>query len=115
VVQYTRKDGVAAMTRLLDARRSLDAVFCAAGDACATGMLAVARERGIKVPEQIAVMGYDDSPLASISDPPLTTVRQPLDQIAREAHRLATEAPAELLARPRTILLEPTLVKRASA
>ncbi|HYD41479.1 MAG TPA: substrate-binding domain-containing protein [Anaeromyxobacter sp.] len=112
---YTRKDGLAAMTRILGERAGTDAVFCAAGDACATGLLARARERLVKIPDQIAIVGYDDNPLASISDPPLTTVRQPLEQIAREAHRLATVSAAEILERPTTTLFEPRLVVRQSA
>ena len=115
VVQYSRREGAAAMSRFLDAKRWPDAIFCAAGDTCATGLLAAARERRVKVPEEVAVVGYDDSPLAGISDPPLTTVRQPLDRIAREAHRLATEEAATILAKPKAVLFEPTLVVRASA
>jgi DNA-binding LacI/PurR family transcriptional regulator len=114
-VEYNRKDGMTAMARLLDGRRKVDAVFCAAGDFCAAGVLAVARERGVKVPGQVAVIGYDDIPQAAIADPPLTTIRQPLARIAREAHRLATEAPAALLAAPKRVLLPPELVVRTSA
>ncbi len=112
---YSRKDGMAAMTALLARPRKIDAVFCAAGDACATGMLAVARERKVKVPEEIAVVGYDDSPLAAIADPPLTTIRQSMEEIAREAHRLATSMTTQILASPKTVLVEPKLVVRQSA
>lgn len=113
--EYSRKDGQAIMARILDERRPVDAVFCAAGDTCAMGLLATARERGVKVPEQLALVGYDDLPTASISDPPLTTLRQPLEQLAREAVRLATEHTAELLASPQSLLIAPVLVQRASA
>jgi DNA-binding LacI/PurR family transcriptional regulator len=112
---YSRKDGMAAMTALLSGLQKIDAIFCAAGDACATGMLAVARERRVKIPEEIAIIGYDDSPLAAIADPPLSTIRQSMDRIAHEAHRLATQATAEILARPKTVLVEPKLVLRQSA
>ncbi len=112
VVNYSRRDGVEAMAKLLDDWPTLDGVFCAAGDVCATGLLSTARERGVKIPDQLGVVGYDDNAVAAASD--LTTVRQPLDQIAREAYFLATEASAEILARPRKLLLEPQLVARAS-
>ena len=115
VVEYSRGDGKSAMAALLDGRRGLDAVFCAAGDACAAGMLATARERNVKVPEQIAVLGYDDNPLASLTDPPLTSVRQPLEAIASEVFRLATDATAEILESPKTVLFPPELVLRGSA
>jgi DNA-binding LacI/PurR family transcriptional regulator len=111
---YARKDGLEALVRLLQADRKIDAIFCAAGDACATGLLAGARERQVKVPEQIAIVGYDDSPLASISDPPLSTIRQGIDEIAREAFRLATDERAGLVDQPVRRLIEPKLVVRAS-
>jgi DNA-binding LacI/PurR family transcriptional regulator len=111
---YVRKEGEAAMARLLRERPKLDAVFSAAGDTCALGVLSVAKEAGLKVPEQLAIVGYDDIPLASISDPPLTTIRQPLDTLAREAHRLATQCTEEILASPKQIVIEPVLVPRST-
>ena len=115
VVEYTHRDGVQAMKRILGARRKLDGIFCAAGDATATGLLAEAQSQGVKVPEQIAVVGYDDSPLAAISRPPLTTVRQSAEKMAAEALKLASLATAEILVRPRKVLLPPELVVRRSA
>lgn len=115
VVEYAQREGLRAMRALLERERPPDAVFCAAGDACAAGLLAAARERGVKVPETVAVLGYDDLPLASIADPPLSTLAQPLERLAAEAYRLATEATEELLARPKKILFEPTLVVRRTA
>jgi len=114
VVDYSRKDGVTALTELVRRKRRIDAVFCAAGDVCATGVLAEARERRLEVPGELAVLGYDDNPLASISHPPLSTLRQPLEEIAAQAWRLATESTAEILARPKRVLLKPALVQRGS-
>ncbi len=115
VRDYTHRDGVQAVARLREERRTVDAVFSAAGDATATGILAAAREQRLQVPEQLAVVGYDDSPMAAISDPPLTTVRQSLESLAQEALQLATSAAEELAASPRKRLLTPTLVQRRSA
>lgn len=115
VRDYTHRDGVAAMARLREQRRTIDAVFSAAGDATATGILAAAREQRLSVPEQLAILGYDDSPMAAISDPPLTTVRQSLEKLAGEVLRLATGPAAELLECPKRHLLAPTLVQRRSA
>ncbi len=112
---YSQKDGVEAMTRLLHERRRLDAVFCAAGDATAAGMMGVARQRGIRIPEQLAVVGYDDSPMAAIATPPLTSIRQSPEEFAAHAHALATERREECLASPQRILFPPELVVRASA
>jgi LacI family repressor for deo operon, udp, cdd, tsx, nupC, and nupG len=114
VPDYSRKDGTTAMQTLLDEHRGVDAVFCAAGDVCAAGMLAVARQRGVRVPDEIAVVGFDDNALASISDPPLTTIAQPAEAIADQAFRLATVETAAVFATPRRILLPPALVVRGS-
>lgn len=115
IVEYMQRDGVKAARILLDRKRPPDAIFCAAGDACAMGILSVARERSVKIPEALAVLGYDDSPLASISNPPLSTVAQPLEQMVMEAFRLATEAKEEILSRPKKVLFEPRLVLRQTA
>lgn len=115
VREYSRKDGVTAMIELLGHRPAIDAVFCAAGDLCATGMLAVARERRVRVPEQIALIGFDDHPTSGICQPPMTTIRQPLDQIAAAAYRLATDEAAGTSARPQRLVFPPELVQRVSA
>ncbi len=112
--RYARKDGVAALDELLAYHRGVDAVFCAAGDLCAAGVLSAARERGLKVPGDLAVVGFDDNAVAAISDPPLTTIRQPLQRLADEAFRLATAETAALLARPQRVIFPPQLVVRAS-
>jgi LacI family transcriptional regulator len=112
---YVRTDGEAAMDRLRKEHRKVDAVFCAAGDTCALGVMAVAREAHMKIPEQLAIIGYDDIPLAAISDPPLSTIRQPMDAIAREAHRLVSQCREEILARPARSFVEPSLILRRSA
>ncbi|NYE46963.1 LacI family xylobiose transport system transcriptional regulator [Spinactinospora alkalitolerans] len=76
------------------------AVF-AGSDLQALGLYEAARELGVRVPEDISVVGYDDLPLARWVGPPLTTVRQPLTEMAEEATRLALslsrgERPANL-------------------
>lgn len=114
VKTYSRKEGVDAMERFLDEGRKFDAVFCAAGDVCATGILAAARAQGQRVPEQLALIGYDDNPAAASADPPLTTLRQPVERIAAEAYQLATAGSAAALDRPRRALFEPELVVRVS-
>lgn len=114
VVEYSRAEGVSALATLLQ-HHGLDAVFSAAGDLCATGLLAAAREKHLRVPDELAIVGYDDNPVASVSNPPLTTVRQPLEHMAAEAYRLATEGRAEILLKPARKLFDPEIVRRASA
>ncbi len=75
--------GEAAMTELLERTPNLDGVF-AASDQLASGALAALRRAGRRVPDDVAVGGFDDTSVAATTDPPLTTVRQPLDQVAKE-------------------------------
>jgi DNA-binding LacI/PurR family transcriptional regulator len=79
---YSREAGVTAMRRLA-ASPDLDAVFVAS-DLLASGALVELRRSGRRVPDDVAVGGFDDSRIARESDPPLTTIRQPLEQVARE-------------------------------
>ncbi|WP_144124306.1 LacI family DNA-binding transcriptional regulator [Catellatospora sichuanensis] len=87
---YSRHSGEAAMHELLDRVPDLDAVFVGS-DLMAAGALAVLRERGRRVPEDVAVGGFDDSAIAGSTHPRLTTVRQPLEQVATETVRLLLE------------------------
>ena len=73
---FSLASGVAAMRELLDAYPDLDAVFVAS-DTMAAGALSVLRERGLRVPDDVAVVGFDDSPAATDGDVKLSTVRQP--------------------------------------
>ncbi len=72
---FEQEGGAAAMARLLDRVPDLDAVFVAS-DLMALGALAELRRRGRKVPDDVAVVGFDDIELAAVTDPPLTTLRQ---------------------------------------
>ena len=82
---YSAASGYAAMRSLL-ASAQPDAVF-AGNDTIAVGAVAAVHERGLRVPEDVAVVGYDDIPTAPFLSPPLTTVRVP----ALEQGRLAGE------------------------
>ncbi|GAA5171394.1 LacI family DNA-binding transcriptional regulator [Viridibacterium curvum] len=74
---FTESGGVLAMTRLLDSQEHFTAVF-AANDQTALGARMVLHRRGIRVPDDISLVGFDDLPAAAFQTPPLTTVRQPL-------------------------------------
>ncbi|GAA3237555.1 hypothetical protein GCM10020256_57100 [Streptomyces thermocoprophilus] len=80
---------------LLDGPDRPTAIF-AGSDLQALGVLEAARRKGLSVPEDLSVVGYDDVPAAQWSSPPLTTVHQPLRQMAEEAARmlLAPQDPA---------------------
>src|SRR5207253_3092118 len=78
---------IRAMRALLEQRPDLDALF-AASDLMAAGALQVLREAGRRVPEDVAVVGFDDSPFAASTVPPLSSVRQPIEEWGRELTRL---------------------------
>jgi DNA-binding LacI/PurR family transcriptional regulator len=86
VGDFTRDSGATAMRQLLADDPALDAVFVAS-DLMAHGALRSLREAGRRVPEDVAVVGFDDITLARYTDPPLTTVRQPIEEIGRTIAR----------------------------
>jgi DNA-binding LacI/PurR family transcriptional regulator len=85
---FTEEGGAAAMARLLERPgEPVDAVF-AASDLMAAGALRALRGAGRRVPEEVAVVGFEDSAVARYAQPPLTTVRQPIEEMGRQATRL---------------------------
>jgi len=75
-----------AMAQLLASGREFDAIFTGDDDN-AVGVIQALREAGRRIPEDVAVAGFDDSIFARILTPPLTSVRAPLEQVGREAVR----------------------------
>jgi DNA-binding LacI/PurR family transcriptional regulator len=111
---FREPSGAAAMHRLLELRSDLDAVF-AASDLMAAGALRVLRELGRRVPDDVAVVGFEDSPVAQQTDPPLTTVHQDAEEMGRQMARLlAARIRGDAPAVP-CVLLDTHLVHRASA
>ncbi|NKE57408.1 LacI family transcriptional regulator [Lentzea sp. PSKA42] len=111
---FTPESGARAMTELLGRAPDLDAVFVAA-DIMALGVLQVLHASGRRIPEDVAVVGFDDSLLASTATPPLTTVRQDVEQLGRTmTWRLLGELAGED-GLPPSLLLPTSLVRRASA
>jgi DNA-binding LacI/PurR family transcriptional regulator len=80
---FSEVSGLQAMRKLLSDHADLDAVF-AANDLMAIGALRALRDAGRRVPEDVAVVGFDDSPLSRVTEPPLSTVRQPIEEMGRE-------------------------------
>ena len=84
---FTFEGGRAAVAGLVGAGVAFDAVF-AHNDLSAAGAIQALRDAGVKVPDDVAVVGFDDIPLAGHTDPTLTTVRQPLHEMGRTAARI---------------------------
>ncbi|PPH88944.1 LacI family DNA-binding transcriptional regulator [Rathayibacter sp. AY1D3] len=108
---YGRAGGATAMEALLAAHPDIDAVF-AANDRMAAGAIDALARLGKRVPEDVAVGGFDDSAVALTTDPPLTTMRQPFERISAEMVRLLLQAIEG--ERPAAITLPTDLVRRGS-
>lgn len=107
---YSIESGQTAMVQLLE--RGVDAVF-AANDRMAAGAITAARRAGLRVPEDVAVAGFDDSGLAATHEPPITTIRQPWAEISSQMVDVLLEVIAG--ASPRSVTLDTELVSRQSA
>ncbi|GGX64561.1 LacI family DNA-binding transcriptional regulator [Streptomyces minutiscleroticus] len=91
---FTEEGGRRAMAELLERRPTLDAVF-AGSDVMAAGARQVLRERGLRTPDDVALVGYDDSAISRHMDPPLTSVRQPIEGMGRAMTGLLLEEIAD--------------------
>lgn len=110
---FTVSGGKDAMIRLLDMEEPPTAVF-ACNDLLAIGAIQGARERGLQLPQQLSVVGFDNTILATIIDPPLTTIAQPIQEIGRQAmDLLVQEIKGEKSMKQRVVLM-PELVVRGS-
>lgn len=108
----TIDQGARATAYLLDADPAIDAIV-AISDILALGALRELTRRGLTAGVQVAVTGFDDSPLASVVSPALTSIRQPMDQIATELIDVLTKPTAAGVSTER--LLRPELVIRGSS
>ena len=111
---YTFESGLAAGAKLLDQSPRPTAIF-SCNDEMAAGVVHAASERGIRVPEELSIIGFDDTPIAAHIWPPLTTVRWPIAAMARTAaEKLVSEIthPGKAIEQP--AFFPSTLVKRRS-
>jgi LacI family transcriptional regulator len=108
---YTFDSGVKAAEKLLDHAPRPTAIF-ASNDEMAAGVLHAARQRGMKVPRDLSIIGFDDTPIAAHIWPPLTTVRWPIATMAREAARKLVASDDRVDAGQSVFLS--TLIRRAS-
>ncbi|MET9440426.1 LacI family DNA-binding transcriptional regulator [Streptomyces sp. NPDC006610] len=111
---FTEASGKRAMATLLERHPEVDAVFVAS-DSMAAGALATLHAAGRRVPDDVALIGFDDFELAEQTDPPLTTVRQPLDEIGRTMVRLLLEEMDQPEVAWQHVILRTQLVVRESA
>jgi DNA-binding LacI/PurR family transcriptional regulator len=111
---FSRESGRRAMAELLARRPDLDAVFCA-NDPMAAAALQVLRDAGRRVPQDVAVVGFDDSPVALSTTPPLTSVHQSPEEMGSTMVGLLLDQLADPETRPRHTVLPTRLVVRESS
>ncbi|MEV4756927.1 LacI family DNA-binding transcriptional regulator [Micromonospora sp. NPDC049559] len=113
--RFSRAGGADGLAQLLALPRPPDAVLCA-NDMMAIGALDVARTRGLRVPEEIAVMGFDDIEAASLVSPQLTTMANPAREIGQACGRLLLDRLGGAAGNPSAEVVVPArLVRRQSA
>lgn len=110
---FTFDSGYEQGLALLRAARRPTAV-CTANDLLALGVLAAVAEEGVRVPEELSVVGYDDIAYARLASPSLTTVRQPAHDMGAAAARLLLDRLAGVRRTGRRLVVPPSLVVRAS-
>ena len=108
---YSLEGAQASAMRLLDA--GVSGIVCAS-DPMALGAIRAARRSGLDVPRDVSVVGFDDSALMTFTDPPLTTVRQPIEPMCRTAIELLVSEIAGTGLSHDELLFEPELVVRGS-
>ena len=114
VGRFSEREGFAAAQRLLECKPRPDALI-AAGLRMTIGAFAALREAGLRIPEDVALIGYDETPWASLLTPPLTVVRQPARDLGRiAAEMLLRRLHGEADEGPQSIVLQPELLVRGS-
>ncbi len=116
---WSAASGEQAIRWLLDKYPEMDAVF-AANDQTALGVLQMAYRKGLRVPQDLAVVGFDDTPESAYYCPPLTTVYQDLPALGCTAVRelvqiVEADQQGEMTVEPKTISLQPELIVRESS
>lgn len=108
---FTMEGGATAAQTLID--RGATAIVCGS-DLMAMGAVTTARRRGLRVPEDLSVVGSDDSPLVQFTDPPLTTVRQPAEAIGQAAAAALVDQISGVPPMTSEMLFRPELVVRGT-
>ncbi|MFD7732476.1 LacI family DNA-binding transcriptional regulator [Kitasatospora phosalacinea] len=114
LADFTEEGGRVAMRELLARKPELDGVFCAS-DVMAAGAMQVLRAAGRRIPDDVAVIGFDDSIVARHTDPPMTSVRQPIEEMGRTMARLLLDEIHERGRARRQVVLATELIVRDSA
>ena len=115
ILNFVENEGYEATNLILDQDPLPTAIFVAAGDLTALGIYEALKERGLRIPGDISVVGYDNLPFAEGMEPPLTTVDQPLSNMVEQAMMyLIAGLDSEFKKQPQGMFFDPSLVNRES-
>jgi len=116
IVQYSFEEGKEIMRKIINSGKKIDAIFSAAGDILALGIMTEAKIHNIRIPDDLAVIGYDDLYMATLITPALTTVKQPISEMGMQAlDMLLNIIEKKTSEASRVISFEPSLIIRDSA
>ena len=110
---WTAESGGKAIRQLLASGVPFSSVF-AQNDRMAVGAIRALMDVGLRVPQDVSIIGYDDIPLATYFDPPLTTVHQPTDEFGRYGAQLLIDAVQNPKNKPKQVRLNAQIIKRNS-
>jgi LacI family transcriptional regulator len=109
---FRQLGGYQAMKRLLDSLESFPTAVFAANDEMAIGAIGAARDKGLRIPDDVAIAGYDDIEMAAFAHPPLTTIRQPLRDFGISAVQMLLRSMDG--SEPETVVMPVELIVRRS-
>lgn len=115
IEDYYFEEGQVVFKRMQRRGGEIDGIFCAAGDIVASGIILEAKNEHVNIPRDLSIIGYDDIVSSAMIDPPLTSIRQPLFQIGKNAYsRMLRFLDGTEEYKPNKIVYEPQLISRSS-
>ncbi|MCX8092669.1 MAG: LacI family transcriptional regulator [Candidatus Goldbacteria bacterium] len=115
VLNYSFEEGEEILDIILEKSSKIDGIFCGAGDITAIGIMDAAKNKGVRIPEDIGIVGYDDIYISNLTTPSLTTVRQPIMQMGMRSFELLLEMlDGKTDSESKIISFEPELIIRDS-
>ena len=110
---YTLEHGYRTVLKILEEKRNFSALICA-DDLVAFGVMAVLKSKGLRIPQDVAVVGFDDDPMAAVFDPSLTTIHYPMYEMGRSSFEVFHEMISGKNIEPVHVQMDTELVIRRS-
>lgn len=114
ISDYYFEEGQIIFKRMERIAPDINAIFCAAGDIVATGIMLEAKKSNKRIPDDLAIIGYDDYISSAITSPSLSTVRQPLSQVGKDAYLSILKLLNKEELDPNQLCYSPMVIRRES-